>query len=97
MLTGVVLGSSLAVAGAGIGAYQMFPNEPEFAEVLAVNAVTERVETPREVCKDVTERTIGYDVDYRIGEEPGRVRMDHQPGATIPLRDGQLVLAATPS
>jgi uncharacterized protein YcfJ len=46
---------------------------------------------------DVTERTIGYDVDYRIGEEPGRVRMDHQPGATIPLRDGQLVLAATPS
>mgnify|MGYP006973817689 CR=1 FL=1 len=54
MLTGVVLGSSLAVAGAGIGAYQMFPNEPEFAEVLAVNAVTERVETPREVCKDVT-------------------------------------------
>lgn len=175
MLTGVVLGSSLAVAGAGIGAYQMFPKEPTFAEVLAVNAVTERVETPREVCKDVTvtrqkavkdkhqvvgtavgaiaggllgnalggggrntglkvagavaggyagnkaqeqiqrnntetvvesqcetvvdvtERTIGYDVDYRIGDEPGRVRMDHQPGATIPLRDGQLVLAATPS
>jgi uncharacterized protein YcfJ len=174
MLTGVVLGGTLAIAGGGIAGYQMLPKEPEFAEVLAVNPVTERVETPREVCKDVpvtrqkavkdqhqiagtavgavagallgnalggggdntgmkvagavaggyagnkaqehiqrnntetvmqtrcetvvdvSERTIGYDVDYRIGDQPGRVRMDREPGPTIPVQDGQLVLAANP-
>jgi uncharacterized protein YcfJ len=54
------------------------------------------------VCKtvvDVSERTVGYDVKYRIGDVPGEVRMDHDPGDTIPLEDGKLVLArsrATP-
>ena len=48
------------------------------------------------VCKtvvDVSERTVGYDVKYRIGDVPGEVRMDHDPGDTIPLEDGKLVLS----
>jgi uncharacterized protein YcfJ len=36
----------------------------------------------------------GYDVRYRIGETEGTVRMDHDPGDRIPLRQGQLVLDA---
>jgi uncharacterized protein YcfJ len=46
---------------------------------------------------DVSERTVGFDVDYRIGDKAGRVRMDHDPGDVIPLRDGQLVLASAPA
>lgn len=36
----------------------------------------------------------GYDVRYRIGETEDTVRMDHDPGDRIPLRQGQLVLEA---
>jgi uncharacterized protein YcfJ len=36
----------------------------------------------------------GYDVRYRIGETEGSVRMDHDPGDRIPIRQGQLVLDA---
>ena len=42
---------------------------------------------------DVSERTIGYDVKYRLGEETGEVRMDYDPGASIPVADGKLVLS----
>jgi uncharacterized protein YcfJ len=41
---------------------------------------------------DVTERTTGYKVEYRLGDENGTVRMDYDPGTTIPVHDGQLVL-----
>jgi len=170
MLTGIVLGATVAVAGGGIAGYQMIKG-PQHAEVVSVTPVTERIETPREechdvqvtrqkpikdqhqvtgtvlgavaggllgdaiggggsnkgaklagavaggyagnktqeriqdgntetvtetVCKtlvDVSERTIGYDVSYRIGDTAGQVRMDHDPGSSIPLRDGELVLS----
>ena len=36
----------------------------------------------------------GYNVSYRLGETEGKVRMDYDPGARIPLADGQLVLNA---
>lgn len=35
---------------------------------------------------------VGYDVKYRLGQEVGWVRMDHDPGARIPLRNGRLLL-----
>lgn len=42
---------------------------------------------------DVSERTVGYNVQYRLGDKTAEVRMDHDPGSTIPVHDGQLVLA----
>jgi uncharacterized protein YcfJ len=42
---------------------------------------------------DTSQRTAGYDVQYRLGEETGRVRMDYDPGSVIPVQDGQLVLS----
>jgi uncharacterized protein YcfJ len=174
MLTGIVIGGSLAIAAGGIASYQMMSRGPEFADVVAVRPVTERIETPREVCEDVavtrqkpvkdqhqvtgtvvgavagallgnalggggdntgtkvigaaaggyagnkaqekiqqsntetvmerrcetvidvTENTIGYDVDYRIGEQTGSVRMDRDPGPRIPMENGELVLAGNP-
>jgi uncharacterized protein YcfJ len=36
--------------------------------------------------------TVGYDVVYRLGDRQGTVRMDHDPGDRIPVKDGELVL-----
>ncbi|MDA8255223.1 MAG: glycine zipper 2TM domain-containing protein [Betaproteobacteria bacterium] len=172
MLTGVIAGAVAVTAIGGVAGYKALNPEPEFAEVLAVEPVSETTKTPREVCSDVvvneqapvkdpnriagtavgavaggllgnqvgggtgrtlatvagaaaggyagnqvqknlqekntvsrTEtrcktayeshtRTIGYDVRYRLGKEEGQVRMDHQPGPSIPVKDGQLQLDA---
>ncbi|MFI8418470.1 glycine zipper 2TM domain-containing protein [Serratia sp. NPDC078593] len=42
---------------------------------------------------DKSQKTLGYDVTYKIGEQKGKIRMDHDPGSQIPLdKSGQLVL-----
>jgi uncharacterized protein YcfJ len=53
------------------------------------------VTTTEQRCETVYDTHIerrGYDVRYRIGDQEGKVRMDHDPGDRIPLRQGQLVL-----
>jgi uncharacterized protein YcfJ len=172
MLTGVIAGAVAATAIGGVAGYKVLNPEPEFADVLAVQPVTETTKTPKQVCDEVavsekapvkdphriagtaigavagglighqigggsgrdlatvagaaaggyaghqvqkgmqekntvsrTEtrcktvyeshtKTVGYDVRYRLGKEEGQVRMDHQPGPTIPVKDGQLQLDA---
>ncbi len=171
MIVGAVLGAVGVTAGGAFATYKMVDKGPEYADVLAVKPVKETINTPREVCKDVTvthrrpvrdqhqvtgtvigalaggllgnqighgsgrtlatvagaaaggyagnkvqegmqqrntytstetrcdtvtdtsEKVVGYDVEYRLGEKVGQVRMDRQPGSRIPVRDGQLVLA----
>ena len=46
---------------------------------------------------DSSERTVGYDVKYLIGDTLGEVRMDHDPGDTIPLEDGKLSISRGPT
>jgi len=42
---------------------------------------------------DKSQKTLGYDVTYKIGDQQGKIRMDHDPGTQIPLdKSGQLVL-----
>lgn len=52
--------------------------------------------TTQQRCKtvyDKSEKMLGYDVTYKIGEQQGKIRMDKDPGSQIPLNDkGQLVL-----
>lgn len=51
-------------------------------------------------CHTVTDKqdvTRGYEVTYRLEEKIGTVRMDYDPGARIPVRDGQLVLTQAPA
>ena len=76
------------VAGAAAGGY-------------AGNRVQEHMQandtytTTEQRCHTVTdsqEKVIGYDVSYRLGNENGRVRMDHKPGDRILVENGQLVL-----
>jgi uncharacterized protein YcfJ len=42
---------------------------------------------------DSKQETVGYDVRYRLGDKEDVVRMDHDPGHRIPVKDGELVLA----
>ena len=53
MLTGIVAGAVAVTAIGGVAGYKALNPEPEFAEVLAVEPVTETTKTPREVCDDV--------------------------------------------
>ena len=52
--------------------------------------------TQQQRCKtvyDKEDKTLGYDVTYKIGDQQGKVRMDHDPGTQIPLdKSGQLQL-----
>ena len=52
--------------------------------------------TNEQRCKtvyDKSEKTLGYDVTYKIGDQQGKIRMDKQPGSQIPLdSNGQRVL-----
>ncbi len=53
MLVGAVLGAVGVTAGGAVATYSLV-TAPKYAEVLAVKPVNETIETPREVCKDVT-------------------------------------------
>lgn len=82
------------VAGAAAGGYAGNQVQKNIQDKNTVSRTERR-------CKTVYEshtQTIGYDVRYRLGEDEGQVRMDHQPGPRIPVKDGQLQLdtPATP-
>ncbi len=52
MIIGTVLGA-IGVTGAGtMASYKLLDNGPEYAEVLAVETITETIKVPREVCHD---------------------------------------------
>ena len=42
--------------------------------------------------KRTEQKVVAYDVRYRFGGKLGTVRMAHEPGQRIPVRDGKLVL-----
>lgn len=51
-------------------------------------------ETSCETVYDSSEKIIGYDVRYKLGEQVGSVRMDRDPGERIPVdENGELQLA----
>jgi len=54
MMAGAVLGAIAVVGGGAVAGYRyMTPPEPQFAEVLAVVPVNEKIETPAKECRDV--------------------------------------------
>ena len=76
------------VAGAAAGGYA--GNKAQ--ERLQANDTYTTTEQRCETVYDISDKIVGYQVDYRIGEKTGTVRMDRHPGAQIPLQDGQLAL-----
>lgn len=96
-IAGGVLGNELGgdgkntgakVAGAAVGG--LAGNKVQ--QSMQQNATTTASESVCTTVNDVSEKTVGYNVSYRIKDVAGQVRMDHDPGSRIALRDGQLVL-----
>lgn len=77
------------VAGAAAGGYAGNRVQKNMQEKDTVTSTETRCKT----VYDTSHRTVGYDVTYRLNGKEDKVRMDHDPGPTIPLVDGQLVLA----
>ena len=43
---------------------------------------------------DISDKVVGYNVKYTIGDQVGQVKMDREPGSTIPLdKNGKLILS----
>jgi uncharacterized protein YcfJ len=76
------------VAGAAAGGYA--GNKVQ-GNMQAKDTVTTTERRCRTVT-DTSEKVIGYDVTYRLGDKEATVRMDHPPGERIPVENGQLVL-----
>ena len=51
-----------------------------------------RVEQKCDTVYDFSEKIIGYDVTYQLGKTQSKVRMSHNPGEKIPVKNGLLVL-----
>ena len=84
-------GKTLAtVAGAAAGGYAGNQVQKNMQEKNTVS----RSETRCRTVYDTQTKTIAYDVRYRLGEQEGQVRMDHEPGPRIPVKDGRLQLDA---
>lgn len=80
------------VAGAAAGGYA----GNKVQENMQARDTYTTTETRCKTVTDISEKVIGYDVDYRLDDQAGRVRMDHEPGERIPVKNGQLVLTAAP-
>jgi uncharacterized protein YcfJ len=78
------------VAGAAAGAYAGNKVQKNMQEKDVVTTTERRCKTVH----DTSERLLGYDVTYRLEGKEGTVRMAHDPGRQIPVKDGQLVLEA---
>src|SRR5262245_60086062 len=76
------------VAGAAAGGYAGNRIQKNRQETNTYTTTEHKCET----VYDKHEKQAGYDVEYRLEGRTGTVRMDHDPGTRIPVKDGQLVL-----
>lgn len=79
------------VAGAVAGGYAGDKVQKNMQQKNTYTVVEKRCKTVYETREDIT----GYDVVYRIKGKESSVRMDHDPGQRIPLKDGELVLLSS--
>jgi uncharacterized protein YcfJ len=78
------------VAGAAAGGYA----GNKVQEHMQQGSTTQTVERRCRTVYDSVEKPDGYQVRYRLGDREGTVRMDHDPGRSIPVENGQLVLTS---
>jgi uncharacterized protein YcfJ len=76
------------VAGAAAGGYGGNQIERHVQDKNTYTTTEQRCET----VYDKSEKQIGYSVRYRLGDQEHTIKMNHDPGDRIPVRDGQLVL-----
>ncbi len=76
------------IAGAAGGGYAGNRVQKNMQDRDTVTTTEQKCET----VYDTSEKQVGYQVRYRLGEHEATVKMDHDPGERIPVRDGKLVL-----
>lgn len=83
-------GKKLAtVAGAAAGGYAGNKTQQHMQEGDTYTTVEQRCHT----VTDTQQKISGYEVRYKLKGDEGTVRMDHEPGDKIPVKNGQLILA----
>jgi uncharacterized protein YcfJ len=80
--------TAATVAGAAAGGYAGSKIQKKTQEANTYQASETRCST----VYDTTEKSDGYEVTYRLGDDTGSVHMDRHPGERIPVKDGELVL-----
>lgn len=78
-------------AGAAAGGYAGNKVQQRMQNGNTYTTTEQRCET----VYDSSEKIIGYDVRYRLGDKEDTIRMDRDPGQRIPVENGQLQTAAT--
>jgi uncharacterized protein YcfJ len=76
------------IAGAAGGGYAGNRIQKNIQDKNTYTSTEQKCET----VYDSSEKRIGYEVHYRLGGKESSVKMDHDPGDRIPVRNGQLVL-----
>jgi uncharacterized protein YcfJ len=79
------------VAGAAAGGYA----GNKVQERMQANSTYTTSESRCHTVTDAHEKVVGYEVSYRLGDEEGKVRMDREPGARIPVKNGQLLVSTS--
>jgi uncharacterized protein YcfJ len=77
------------VAGAAAGGYAGNRVQDKMQKANTYTTTEKRCET----VSDSAEKAVGYKVTYKLAGKTATVRMDHDPGERIPVRDGKLVLS----
>ena len=81
-------GKTLAtVAGAAAGGYAGNQVQKNMQQQDVVTTTERRCR----MVDETSQKVVGYDVTYRLDGQEGVVRMASQPGATLPVKDGQVV------
>ena len=78
------------VAGAAGGAYAGNQVQKNMQKKDVVTTTERRCKT----VNDKSQKLLGYDVTYRLEGKEGVLRTSFKPGATLPVKDGQVI--ATP-
>jgi uncharacterized protein YcfJ len=76
------------VAGAAAGGYAGNRIQKHLQDKDTYTTTEQKCET----VYDKTEKQTGYQVRYRLGDQESTIKMDHDPGDRIPVREGKLVL-----
>ena len=80
--------TAATVAGAAAGGYA----GNKIQEQMQASHTYQTRETRCTTTYDTEQKPDGYVVRYRLGDSQGVVHMDHDPGARIPVKNGELVL-----
>jgi uncharacterized protein YcfJ len=78
------------IAGAAGGAYVGNQVQKNMQKKDVVTSTERRCKT----VTDTSQKLVGYDVTYRLEGKEGVLRTSFKPGATLPVKDGQVI--ATP-